>query len=77
MKKLKRIVLNPSCHSLDSKEMADIVGGISARATSCSISCGLGTIKITNCIGTCIAEDQEYVVCKGVSSAIWKYCYAV
>ncbi len=75
MKKLKKIVLNPSCHSLDAKEMADIVGGITGLAANCSISCGFNTIEITDCISTCIAKDQEYVVCKGDNNAIWKFCY--
>lgn len=40
MKKLKRFVLNPSCHSLDIGAMTGIVGGFSARSTSCGTSCG-------------------------------------
>lgn len=52
MKKLKRFVLNPSCHSLDISAMTGIVGGFSARSTSCGTSCGsYPSIYITNCNG--------------------------
>lgn len=75
MKKLKRFVLNPSCHSLDIGVMTGIVGGFSARSTSCGTSCGsYPSIYITNCNGDCFTKEGQYAVCVGPTREEWKYC---
>ncbi len=75
MKKLKKFVINPSCHPLDIKSMSEIVGGVSSRTTSCSTSCGSNPqISITNCNGDCRAKEGHYVACIGPTKQYWKYC---
>lgn len=71
MKKLKRFVLNPSCHSLDIGAMTGIVGGFSARSTSCG---SYPSIYITNCNGDCFTKEGQYAVCVGPTREEWKYC---
>lgn len=75
MKKLKKFVLNPTCHSLDANAMTNIVGGVKARITSCSTSCSYGPpLEIIGCNGDCISKDGQYVACIGPTQQLWKYC---
>lgn len=75
MRKLKKFVLNQSCHSLDANAMSEIIGGVSARSTMCGTSCGSKPyIMIVNCNGDCRAQEGHYAVCVGPTNTYWKYC---
>lgn len=75
MKKIKKFVLNSTCHSMDAAMMKEIIGGISTRSTSCSTTCGSSKpISITNCNGNCQTKEGHYVVCIGPTKQYWKYC---
>jgi hypothetical protein len=75
MRKIKKLVLSPSSHTLDIQTMSSIFGGISMRSTSCSTTCGSRpNISIYDCNGDCMTREGQYVVCIGPTNQLWKYC---
>jgi len=61
---------------LSKNEMKKVLGG--TGSTSCSTTCKDGsTVSITGCIGTCMAEDKQYVTCSGTNNSLTKYCPGV
>lgn len=75
MKRLSKLKLHEVVKLSDS-EMKSIRGGYySVDASNCSTTCPDGTVlEITNCNGTCTADKNYSVTCKGATQTLTKTC---
>lgn len=75
MKTIKRVALKEATQ-LSQEEMKLVFGGSGGSGmTSCATDCGSQPSRsISNCIGTCTAEQGSHVTCSGPSQVLIKYC---
>ncbi|QFQ13305.1 rSAM-modified peptide [Pseudoprevotella muciniphila] len=76
MKTIKKVTFKTAT-KLSQEEMKYVFGGSGSGngVSNCTSDCGTQqSVYITNCYGTCIASDGNFVRCSGVTSVLTKYC---